>query len=194
MVCFFVYSRSNKFHIFVVFFFPCLPKIGPNTKLLDKDRNLFCFSRLKIIMIGGIFMLKYTTKWSVAMVFCYQNFLTYCEKNFWNSRLKAENLQKFWDHSTHFEFFFTSMPKVKSQTNFNYIVILTSKRKSKSNFWNKMMEITNYAFSQGLVFASIISDLSDLFVHIKLVITSYLSSRKKDRLTNYITHNYWPKC
>ena len=55
---FFVYSRSNKFHIFVVGFFPCLPKIGPNTKLLDKDRNLFCFSRLKIIMIGGIFMLK----------------------------------------------------------------------------------------------------------------------------------------
>ena len=40
-------------------FFPCLPKIGPNTKLLDKDINLFCFSRLKMIMIGGtIFMLK----------------------------------------------------------------------------------------------------------------------------------------
>ena len=24
--------------------------------------------------------------------------LTYCEKNFWNSKLKAENLQNFWDH------------------------------------------------------------------------------------------------
>ena len=40
------------------------------------------------------------------MVFCYQNcsdllwekFVLVTEKNFWNSRLKAENLQKFWDH------------------------------------------------------------------------------------------------
>ena len=24
--------------------------------------------------------------------------LTYCEKNFWNSRLKAENFKNFWDH------------------------------------------------------------------------------------------------
>ena len=40
------------------------------------------------------------------MVFCYQNcsdllwekIVLVIEKNFWNSRLKAKNLQKFWDH------------------------------------------------------------------------------------------------
>ena len=40
------------------------------------------------------------------MVFCYQNcsdllwekIVLVMEKNFWNSRLKAENLQNFWDH------------------------------------------------------------------------------------------------
>ena len=42
----------------------------------------------------------------VTLVFCYQNcsdllwekIVLVIEKNFWNSRLKAENLQKFWDH------------------------------------------------------------------------------------------------
>ena len=41
-----------------------------------------------------------------SMVFCYQNWsdllwdkiVRVIEKNFWNSRLKAENLQNFWDH------------------------------------------------------------------------------------------------
>ena len=41
-----------------------------------------------------------------GMVFCYQNCsdllweknVLAMEKNFWNSRLKAENLQNFWDH------------------------------------------------------------------------------------------------
>ena len=41
-----------------------------------------------------------------AMVFCYQNCsdllweknVLVIEKNFWNLRLKAENLQNFWDH------------------------------------------------------------------------------------------------
>ena len=40
------------------------------------------------------------------MVFCYQNCsdllwekkILVIEKNFWNSRLKAKNLKKFWDH------------------------------------------------------------------------------------------------
>ena len=86
------------------------------------------------------------------------------------------------------------MLKVNGQTKFNQIVIVTSKRKSKSNFWSTKDEDvifnTNYAFSKNLyhafrVFASIlifsiISDLSDLFAHIKLVIPSYLSSRKKE--------------
>ena len=42
----------------------------------------------------------------LVMVFCYQNcsdplwekIILLIEKNFWNSRLKAENLQNFWDH------------------------------------------------------------------------------------------------
>ena len=41
-----------------------------------------------------------------TLVFCYQNcsdllweqIVLVIEKNFWNSRLKAENLQNFWDH------------------------------------------------------------------------------------------------
>ena len=42
----------------------------------------------------------------VSLVFCYQNFsdlqwekiVLVIEKNFWNSRLKAENFQNVWDH------------------------------------------------------------------------------------------------
>ena len=42
----------------------------------------------------------------VKLVFCYQNCsdllweknILVIEKNFWNSRLKAENLQNFWEH------------------------------------------------------------------------------------------------
>ena len=42
----------------------------------------------------------------LALIFCYQNCsdllceknVLVIEKNFWNSRLKAENLQKLWDH------------------------------------------------------------------------------------------------
>ena len=56
------------------------------------------------------FFLKFTHCLKVfhwkSMVFCYQNcsdllwerIVLVTEKNFWNSRLKAENLQKFWDH------------------------------------------------------------------------------------------------
>ena len=49
---------------------------------------------------------KKTSENAVTMVFCYQNcsdllwekIVLVIEKNFWNSRLKAENLQNFWDH------------------------------------------------------------------------------------------------
>ena len=42
----------------------------------------------------------------LSLVFCYQNcsdllwekIVLVIEKNFWNSRLKAENFQNFWDH------------------------------------------------------------------------------------------------
>ena len=42
--------------------------------------------------------------YQIKMVFCYQNcsdwekIVLVIEKNFWNSRLKAENLKIFWDH------------------------------------------------------------------------------------------------
>ena len=57
-----------------------------------------------------------TLIWAHKIVFCYQNcsdllwdkIVLVIEKNFWNSRLKAENLQKFW------EFVWT----VKGQNNF----------------------------------------------------------------------------
>ena len=50
---------------------------------------------------------QYKSKWKIwGMVFCYQicsdllweKIVLVIEKNFWNSRLKAENLQKNWDH------------------------------------------------------------------------------------------------
>ena len=55
------------------------------------------------------------------MVFCYQNcsdllwekIVLVIEKNFWNSRLKAENLQKFWEY--YLEQFIQT---VKGQNNF----------------------------------------------------------------------------
>ena len=48
-----------------------------------------------------------------TMVFCYQNCsdllwekcVLVIEKNFWNSRLKAENLQNFWDPHCYFRIF-----------------------------------------------------------------------------------------
>ena len=53
---------------------------------------------------GNLKKFKETHSWS--MVFCYQNcsdllwekIVLVIEKNFWISRLKAENLQKFWNH------------------------------------------------------------------------------------------------
>ena len=74
---------------------------------------------------------------------------------------KGKFSQNFVDFSEYMNFksvlrisgsFFASMSKVKGQTKFNYIVVLTSKRKSKSNFWNKMIEITNYAFFFAIFF------------------------------------------
>ena len=51
-------------------------------------------------------MSDYGFKLSLVLVFCYQNSsdllweknVLVIEKNFFNSRLKAENLQKFWHH------------------------------------------------------------------------------------------------
>ena len=34
----------------------------------------------------------------IVLAYCEKKIVLVIEKNFWNSRLKAENLQKFWDH------------------------------------------------------------------------------------------------
>ena len=57
--------------------------------------------------------------WLVIIIFCYQNCsdllweknVLVIEKLFWNSRLKAENLQNFWDHEQFIQ-------AVKAQNNF----------------------------------------------------------------------------
>ena len=64
-------------------------------------KNSQLFSKLKVVHLKSR---KYMT--SGYMVFCYQNcsdllrekIVLVIEKNFWNSRLKAENFQNFWDH------------------------------------------------------------------------------------------------
>ena len=50
--------------------------------------------------------ISFLDNWKERIVFCYQNcsdllwekIVLVIEKNFWNSRLQAKNLQKFWDH------------------------------------------------------------------------------------------------
>ena len=66
---------------------------------------------IQIIIYGLDQMLLYLlqgkkTDKTTEMVFCYQNcsdllwekIVLVIEKNFWNSRLKAEKFQNFWDH------------------------------------------------------------------------------------------------
>ena len=56
--------------------------------------------------ISRSFIFLCQAKYLGEMVFCYQNctdllwerIVLVIEKNFWNSRLKAENLQNFWGH------------------------------------------------------------------------------------------------
>ena len=62
--------------------------------------------RKRILMFGKLMSPSKGQIISEEMVFCYQNcsdllwerILLVIEKNFWNSRLKAVNLQKIWDH------------------------------------------------------------------------------------------------
>ena len=81
-----------------------------------KRNNLFIFKFMKFFAIStedGCMISKWhadcrpwPTIKSQTMVFCYQNCselpweknVLVIEKNFWNSRLKTENLQSFWDH------------------------------------------------------------------------------------------------
>ena len=69
----------------------------------------FSISTDKVMFFKIGLSLQHLCPWCVAcekMVFYYQNcsdllwdkIVLVIEKNFWNSRLKAENFQKFWDH------------------------------------------------------------------------------------------------
>ena len=70
-----------------------LPRLLLDLWKLLKLQNLNYFINVEISLV-------------VKMVFCYQNcsdllwekIVLVIEKNFWNLRLKAENLQNFWDH------------------------------------------------------------------------------------------------
>ena len=77
---------------------------------LSKDVIDSCiyWKKLKTRRMSWMYLLDFSytavSFFSTDMVFCYQNCLDQLwEKivlviDFWNSRLKAENLQKFWDH------------------------------------------------------------------------------------------------
>ena len=86
----------------IVRFKMMIKNAAKNIFILDYGLRLSCHSDtfwwnnfLIIILVQG-----------TRLVFCYQNCsdllwektVLVIEKNFWNSRLKAKNLQKFWDH------------------------------------------------------------------------------------------------
>ena len=83
------------------------------------ERKFFSYSSLSIYFTKFNFIFHFTLKkmenwnswqklyfWCKTMIFCYQNcsdllgkkIVLVIKKNFWYSRLKAETLQKFWDH------------------------------------------------------------------------------------------------
>ena len=80
-------GSSSSFAIWCIFL--CLALIRPKNFRITNVNN-FIIKKKKIL----------------EMVFCYQNCsdllweknVLVIEKNFWNSRLKAENLQNIWDH------------------------------------------------------------------------------------------------
>ena len=73
------------------------------------------------------------------MVFCYQNcsdllwekIVLAIEKNFWNSRLKTENLQKFWDHYR----------SVNLQSNFWYSHLFQKTNEKRKNLFKSSQDI-----------------------------------------------------
>ena len=107
---------SPKFKIRNIFSFQIEPILSLIfCQLLGKNRSdsgsLYLKTQiLSSIMSIGIPIFCYRTFWLHDlfgdMVFCSQNssdllwekIVLVMEKNFWNSRLKAENLQNFWDH------------------------------------------------------------------------------------------------
>ena len=76
--------------------------------LLENTYTFFCiyFFFFFHLLCSYNNVVNYCEENSRRMVFCYQNCsdllweknVLVIKKNLWNSRLKAENLQKFWDH------------------------------------------------------------------------------------------------
>ena len=73
--------------------------------IIKLDLNVRAGQRIKPLCLIYAAMMSWVQVWVAYFVlmtshvyFVTKIVLTYCEKNFWNSRLKAENLQNFWDH------------------------------------------------------------------------------------------------
>ena len=81
-------------------FWDCPPYLENILNVVMHYYGLFELNHVIILLIIRVF---FSMK---ILVFCYQNcsdllwekIVLLIEKNFWNSRLKVENLQNFWDH------------------------------------------------------------------------------------------------
>ena len=67
-------------------------------------------------LVGFFLLFKYLVVSKIVVTYFEKKNVLVIKNNFWNSRLKAENLQNFWDH---------------------YIFILTVK--GQYNFWNRIL-------------------------------------------------------
>ena len=92
----------------IIPFFPQQITVTSMRKNPDYSIYYNCWARLfflGVIPAAMLIYLNYKVSF-VPLVFCYQNcsdllwekIVLVIEENFWNSRLKAENLQNFWDH------------------------------------------------------------------------------------------------
>ena len=97
------HSQRHPIFLKIVLVFGNVPKKESLKKFRNIDKSGF----------NNWYLIKkiWSTFWmgsleNEKMLFCYQNcsdllwekIVLVIEKNFWNSRLKAENFQKFWDH------------------------------------------------------------------------------------------------
>ena len=62
----------------------------------------FIFKCIKHVLLQTLPIYRKIKKWyfvtKILLTYCKKKLVLVIEKNFWNSRLKAENLQNFWDH------------------------------------------------------------------------------------------------
>ena len=86
----------------------------------NKNKRYLYFDFHRTTFKQGIKFYNNLTRDKVSMIFCFQNCtdllwekkVLLIEKHFWNSRLKARNLQNFWDYSNNLS------EKWKGSTNF----------------------------------------------------------------------------